>query len=174
MRFALFTTVAFLGLTTTATIVPRRGETSKRNTNVCPGADYPRCCETNDDGVVVACIYPGNVGSMEDFKNACKYMNKKDQEEGKRRHGHKHSKERRKHRKDKEEEEGEEGEEGHERGEGHEHEKEEEEEEEEEGKEYRQGKQPMCCRSSDKQIVPDVGGLFGRAVTDNDCSDLAG
>lgn len=57
MRFALFTTVAFLGLTTTATIVPRRGETSKRNTNVCPGADYPRCCETNDDGVVVACIY---------------------------------------------------------------------------------------------------------------------
>ncbi|EUC43608.1 hypothetical protein COCMIDRAFT_100365 [Bipolaris oryzae ATCC 44560] len=165
MRSTLFTTVALLGLTTTATIVPNRVETAKRNTNVCPGIEYPRCCEVNDNGAVVACVYPGKVDSMEDFKNACKYMNRKDREEGKVRHKHKHGNERRRHRKEEESEDDEDGEEGGKGG---------EREEKEGGKEYRQGRQPMCCRSAEKSILPDLGPVLGRAVTDNDCSDLEG
>ncbi|EMD87724.1 hypothetical protein COCC4DRAFT_143069 [Bipolaris maydis ATCC 48331] len=154
MRFTPITIAALLSLTITATIVPKRGATAKRNSNVCPGIEYPRCCEANDDGVIVSCTYPGSVDSMEDFRNACEYMNKKDREKHEEGHKHEHGKEHHKHGEDKEHQEG------------HEH------EEKRHGKKYRDGKQPMCCRLKQTKMLPDVGQLFDRKVAYNDCTDL--
>ncbi|USP79330.1 hypothetical protein yc1106_06604 [Curvularia clavata] len=94
----------------------------------------------------------GKIDSMEDFKRACEQMNEKDREE---REGHR----------------GRGGREGREK---RADEEEEEEEKKEGGKVYREGKQPMCCRSDDASVVPDVGNLLPRAVTDNMCTDLEG
>jgi hypothetical protein len=57
MHVALFTLVALLGPTTIAITLSKRSETAKRNTNVCPSDDLLRCCETNDNSVVVSCVY---------------------------------------------------------------------------------------------------------------------
>jgi hypothetical protein len=139
-----------------------------------------RCCETNNDGIVVSCVYrtlvsfflswfcfvfaytitmrvlypicahityeckltnsilARKVDSIEDFKEACEEINKKE---------HKKSKGKGRGRKEGEEEDEEND---------------------------RKGRQPMCCEDSKSSVLGSATNLLGRADLDNKCTDLEG